>query len=43
MKQRNWGRIILISSESGVQLPSEMIHYGTMKAARRPRVVQSAF
>jgi NAD(P)-dependent dehydrogenase (short-subunit alcohol dehydrogenase family) len=33
MKQRNWGRIIFISSESGVQIPPEMIHYGMTKAA----------
>lgn len=34
MKARNWGRIIFISSESGVQIPSEMIHYGMTKAAQ---------
>lgn len=34
MKQANWGRIIFISSESGVQIPAEMIHYGTTKAAQ---------
>ena len=34
MRQRNWGRIIFISSESGVQIPSEMIHYGMTKAAQ---------
>jgi NAD(P)-dependent dehydrogenase (short-subunit alcohol dehydrogenase family) len=34
MKRRNWGRIIFISSESGVQIPSEMIHYGMTKAAQ---------
>jgi NAD(P)-dependent dehydrogenase (short-subunit alcohol dehydrogenase family) len=34
MKQRNWGRIIFISSESGVQIPSEMIHYGMTKTAQ---------
>ncbi|QDU77706.1 3-oxoacyl-[acyl-carrier-protein] reductase FabG [Bremerella volcania] len=33
MLQRNWGRILFISSESGVQIPSEMIHYGMTKAA----------
>jgi NAD(P)-dependent dehydrogenase (short-subunit alcohol dehydrogenase family) len=33
MLQRNWGRIIFISSESGVQIPAEMIHYGMTKAA----------
>jgi len=33
MKSRNWGRIIFISSESGVQIPVEMIHYGVTKTA----------
>jgi Short-chain dehydrogenases of various substrate specificities len=34
MQQRNWGRIIFISSESGVQIPPEMIHYGMTKTAQ---------
>jgi NAD(P)-dependent dehydrogenase (short-subunit alcohol dehydrogenase family) len=34
MKTRNWGRIIFISSESGVKIPHEMIHYGVSKAAQ---------
>jgi len=34
MKQRNWGRIIFISSESGAQIPAEMIHYGMTKTAQ---------
>jgi NAD(P)-dependent dehydrogenase (short-subunit alcohol dehydrogenase family) len=34
MRARNWGRIIFISSESGYQIPAEMIHYGTTKAAQ---------
>ncbi|MGE5239638.1 MAG: SDR family NAD(P)-dependent oxidoreductase [Chloroflexota bacterium] len=33
MKRRNWGRVIFISSESGVQIPAEMIHYGVTKTA----------
>lgn len=33
MLERNWGRILFVSSESGVQIPSEMIHYGMTKAA----------
>jgi len=33
MRLRNWGRIIFISSESGVQIPAEMIHYGVTKTA----------
>jgi NAD(P)-dependent dehydrogenase (short-subunit alcohol dehydrogenase family) len=34
MKKKNWGRIIFISSESGVQIPAEMIHYGMTKTAQ---------
>lgn len=34
MKKRNWGRIVFISSESGVQIPVEMIHYGMTKTAQ---------
>ena len=34
MRKRNWGRIIFISSESGVQIPAEMIHYGMTKTAQ---------
>ncbi|MFN0122801.1 MAG: SDR family NAD(P)-dependent oxidoreductase [Blastocatellia bacterium] len=34
MLKRNWGRIIFISSESGVDVPSDMIHYGVTKTAQ---------
>ena len=34
MKKRNWGRIVFISSESGIQIPAEMIHYGVTKTAQ---------
>jgi NAD(P)-dependent dehydrogenase (short-subunit alcohol dehydrogenase family) len=34
MRERNWGRIIFISSESGYHIPAEMIHYGMTKAAQ---------
>jgi NAD(P)-dependent dehydrogenase (short-subunit alcohol dehydrogenase family) len=34
MKARNWGRILFISSESGVQIPAEMVHYGVTKTAQ---------
>lgn len=34
MKRAKWGRIIFISSESGVQIPAEMIHYGMTKTAQ---------
>jgi NAD(P)-dependent dehydrogenase (short-subunit alcohol dehydrogenase family) len=33
MRRGNWGRIIFISSESAVQIPVEMIHYGVTKTA----------
>jgi NAD(P)-dependent dehydrogenase (short-subunit alcohol dehydrogenase family) len=34
MKNRNWGRIVFISSESAVNIPAEMIHYGVTKTAQ---------
>jgi len=34
MKRANWGRIIFISSESAIQIPPEMIHYGVTKTAQ---------
>jgi NAD(P)-dependent dehydrogenase (short-subunit alcohol dehydrogenase family) len=34
MKRANWGRIIFISSESALQIPVEMIHYGVTKTAQ---------
>jgi NAD(P)-dependent dehydrogenase (short-subunit alcohol dehydrogenase family) len=34
MRERNWGRILFISSESAVQIPVEMIHYGMTKTAQ---------
>jgi NAD(P)-dependent dehydrogenase (short-subunit alcohol dehydrogenase family) len=34
MRKANWGRIVFISSESGVQIPGEMVHYGMTKAAQ---------
>jgi len=34
MKGKNWGRIIFISSESGIQIPAEMVHYGMTKTAQ---------
>src|ERR671920_487773 len=34
MKARNWGRVVFVSSESGVQIPVEMIHYGMTKTAQ---------
>lgn len=34
MRRANWGRILFISSESAVQIPAEMIHYGMTKTAQ---------
>lgn len=34
MIERDWGRIVFISSESGVNIPPEMIHYGMTKTAQ---------
>jgi NAD(P)-dependent dehydrogenase (short-subunit alcohol dehydrogenase family) len=34
MRARNWGRIVFVSSESGLQIPAEMIHYGMTKTAQ---------
>ena len=34
MMARNWGRVIFISSESGLNIPVEMIHYGFTKTAQ---------
>ena len=34
MTKRRWGRVVFISSESAVQIPAEMIHYGTTKTAQ---------
>ncbi|WP_439366850.1 SDR family NAD(P)-dependent oxidoreductase [Bradyrhizobium sp. DASA03005] len=34
MLARNWGRIVFISSESGLNIPVEMIHYGMTKTAQ---------
>ncbi|GHJ43245.1 oxidoreductase [Catellatospora sp. TT07R-123] len=33
MLDRGWGRIVFVSSESGVDIPADMIHYGTSKTA----------
>ena len=34
MLKQNWGRIIFISSESGLNIPPEMVHYGMTKTAQ---------
>jgi len=34
MAERGWGRVQFISSESGVQVPAEMVHYGVTKTAQ---------
>lgn len=33
MLRRGWGRVVFISSESGVNVPGDMVHYGVTKAA----------
>lgn len=33
MRERGWGRIVFVSSESGVNVPADMVHYGVTKAA----------
>ena len=34
MLKRNWGRVVFISSESALNIPKEMIHYGMTKTAQ---------
>jgi NAD(P)-dependent dehydrogenase (short-subunit alcohol dehydrogenase family) len=34
MFQKDWGRVVFISSESGLNIPVEMIHYGVTKTAQ---------
>ena len=34
MKARNWGRVVFISSESGICPPGDMVHYGMTKSAQ---------
>lgn len=34
MRDQNWGRVIFVSSESGLQIPVEMVHYGVTKTAQ---------
>ncbi len=34
MRTRNWGRVVFVSSESALQIPAEMIHYGMTKTAQ---------
>jgi NAD(P)-dependent dehydrogenase (short-subunit alcohol dehydrogenase family) len=34
MLRKNWGRVIFISSDSALQIPAEMIHYGMTKTAQ---------
>jgi NAD(P)-dependent dehydrogenase (short-subunit alcohol dehydrogenase family) len=34
MRENNWGRVVFISSESALNIPTEMIHYGMTKTAQ---------
>lgn len=33
MVEKNWGRVVFLSSESGINIPEDMIHYGFTKSA----------
>ncbi len=33
MMKRNWGRVVFLSSESGINIPDDMMHYGFTKTA----------
>jgi len=41
MKQKNWGRIVVIRSEAQSTVPAGMIHYGNDKTAQLPSHVVS--
>lgn len=34
MLEKNWGRVVFVSSESAIFIPAEMVHYGFSKAAQ---------
>ena len=34
MRRKDWGRVVFVSSESGIQIPAEMVHYGMTKTAQ---------
>ena len=34
MRERDWGRVVFVSSESGLHIPAEMVHYGVTKTAQ---------
>jgi NAD(P)-dependent dehydrogenase (short-subunit alcohol dehydrogenase family) len=34
LDERDWGRVVFVSSESGVFIPKEMVHYGFSKSAQ---------
>jgi NAD(P)-dependent dehydrogenase (short-subunit alcohol dehydrogenase family) len=34
MLERDWGRVVFISSESALNIPADMIHYGMTKTAQ---------
>jgi NAD(P)-dependent dehydrogenase (short-subunit alcohol dehydrogenase family) len=34
MVERGWGRVVFVSSESALHIPTEMVHYGTTKTAQ---------
>ena len=34
LNERDWGRVVFVSSESGIFIPKEMVHYGFSKSAQ---------
>ncbi len=34
LDSRDWGRVVFVSSESGIYIPKEMVHYGMSKSAQ---------
>jgi NAD(P)-dependent dehydrogenase (short-subunit alcohol dehydrogenase family) len=34
LEQKDWGRVVFVSSESAIYVPKEMVHYGWSKAAQ---------
>ena len=34
LEQKDWGRVVFVSSESGIFVPKEMVHYGFSKSAQ---------
>jgi NAD(P)-dependent dehydrogenase (short-subunit alcohol dehydrogenase family) len=37
LESKDWGRVVFVSSESGIFVPKEMVHYGFSKAAQQTK------